>query len=226
MNATKLVTLSLCAGTIASPGVACVVSPERMPMPPPPPPNYWTVFPGDTDGDGKQNARIAQEVGLFTTTSATNCSCGIGFQNAIVPGLEIDGVSIEIWNKVTGDVVGTIGQFNNFGRMPGADSILGTLPGGGGAQWFGFGGLIPPVGAQALNPNEVIKIVFDVDGGFGYAGGIVFASGEGTADNLPLIGGPHGVTTFSPVDNFVNIPAPGVVVCAGLASIAAFRRRR
>jgi len=84
-------------GVVAQQANACYM------QPPTPPPTFWTVAVGDTDGDGRPNLLIAQEVSMFNAGVTTSCSCGLGVSGIIPAGFEVDSVTLEIWNEETGD---------------------------------------------------------------------------------------------------------------------------
>jgi uncharacterized protein (TIGR03382 family) len=212
--------VALAVGALAAPTLACVVPPVE------PPPTFWIDRLGDTDGDGGFNTLVAQEIGLFSFDNLTNCSCGLGIVGGLPIGGEIDSVSVEIWNKATGErrVVSEFG----FDRSPDADPVYENFRAGTGETWIGFWGAIPVLGADAdLKDGEIYKIVFDIDTLVGFKRALFVAGGEGTPDGLPVAPGlPHGAEFFAPRDNLPFVPSPGSMAVLGLAGAGLLRRRR
>lgn len=218
-NGSAVVALAVAA--IGAPVVACVTPP------PMPPPMFWVNRVGDTDGDGDFNVLVAQEIGLFSFDTLTNCSCGLGTVGGLPVGGEIDSVSVQIWNKDTGERR-TINQFDAFDRSPNADDVYNDLRNGTGESWLGFWGSIDALGPDSvLNDGEIYKIVFDIDTPVGFTSSFFVAGGEGTPDGLPVLPGlPHGAEFFAPRNNRLFVPSPGSAATLGIAGLLAMRRRR
>ena len=212
---------ALLVGSLVMSAGACVTPP------PDPPPMFWVNSVGDTDGDGGFNVLVAQEIGLFAFDTVTNCSCGLGVVGGLPIGAEVDGVSVEIWNKATGERR-VISQFDAFDRSADADDVYNDLRDGTGEGWTAFWGSIPALGPDAdLMPGEIYKIVFDLDTTVAFKRALVVAGGEGDPNGLPVLPGqPHGAEFFSPRNNKPFVPSPGGLATVGLAGLLVAGRRR
>lgn len=220
---TAVSALAITSGTC----LACVTPP------PEPPRRIWVDIHGDTDGDGRTEAWVGVEVGIFPFSSPTGCACGIGLSansTTLVPSLDISGAMVGFTNTTT-HTTRFISEFAFQNNAAAAGALSNASPQQG-LNWTGFSGLIAPIGNPTPEPGEVAKlwfmVTFDTGELSNFIGGEItalFANGEADpATGLPLLSGPHATVFHTALDPTVPAP-PMLTALAGLGLIASRRRR-
>jgi hypothetical protein len=217
-------TATLALAATAGAALACTT-------PPPPvsePPTFWIDIHGDTDGDGRTEIWVGQEVNLFGA-SAVPCACGIGFTpdflNVVTSATVTNALlGVTVKNPDGSADVTPILTFDFARNSNTTSGLTGNDPS---LNWFGF------FDAEAdLNPddytNDIVKLWFEIEidtaqlGLFKSVGAFAkFGAGEGTPDGFPNFVGSH----FQ-LGGLGRVPTPGAAAVLGIAGLAAIRRRR
>ncbi len=210
--------------------VACASGAAFACTTPPPidPPTYWIDIHGDTDGDGRTEIWIGQEVGLFGAQNG-QCACGMGFDQNFVNIVTSATITNAILGVTTKNMDGsiTIDPIINFGFVPWQPTTDALNDRPDDRTWFGF-----YADDATVNPADyadvLVKLWFELEidngqlGAF-LAGGFTaqVAAGEAFPGGVPNFNGGHFADfTVKPV------PAPAVLATLGLAGLAGARRRR
>jgi len=202
-------------------------------MPPPPvisdPPDVSFLILGDTKGNGRVNILIDFDLAdLFPITAPARCQCGLGIGSsgaAIPPSLLAPGAFVDAYVTRSNRVTGTNIRFTPFDTLGPAAAVGPALAAGQviypGAIWGGFEGVIQPFTLPTLGPNEVWKLVFEIDVAPGEVGQL-------QSQRLQFAAGSPDIPGHEPMySNGEIVPEPStwLLLSSGLGSLALTVRR-
>ena len=140
--------------------------PPPDPITPPPIPEVWVIDHGVDPMTGLSNMWFGVEIDpvLFPITSPTVCTCAIGLGGLglpFVPSLNVTGAMLAVTDTVNHSINPLAEfDFSSDGTITSNAEANALLPG---QQWFGFSALVDSVFQPIYQPNEVLKLWFNLE---------------------------------------------------------------